>query len=354
MGEILGAAGAVGPALQDGHPRQLHQGVVQGGGHLAGAAAVAQGAAALGQHAGLLVAVAGVVGAHLAVEVEGFPGLHHPAQPLAAHVNVHQTVQVGLGLPHIVEGGVGGDGTVGPQGIVRGGDGDQARELVHPDVAVGAPVGHHGPAVQDPPDGEHGAGLEHHPAVVLVAHRLANRRLHGGGADIGGLLHPVGRGVDRVHRSDLVQLLALDVAQLVLVAHHAPGGAHIQDVGPPFPADPGDHLGLGLRGGSVHHALGVDGGVVTDDPAGVDHGGVLGHLAELHLMPGVAHQEGGLVLILVEVVQIVDLRQLSLGELALLHGHVNLLLPLREGGAGQQHQGSHQKCQEPFDHGGHL
>ena len=342
MGQVLGAAGAVGTPLEDFDTGQLEQCVVQRGGHLAGAAAVAGDRLAVHQHISGLIAQGLLVGAHIGVEVQLLAGLHDAGEAVAGHGDVDDAALVDVRLHHRIIGSVGGDGAVVPQGLVGGGDGDQVGQVVEVDIAVGAPVRHDGPAVLDLPDAEHGTGVEHDPAFVIVAHGLAHLAHIGSGGDVEALLHAVGRGVDGIHRRHVIDALALDVADIAVLADNGPVGAHVQHVG-------GDGAAVALHALGLGIPLGVGAGI-GHDVAGIQRGGGGVEVLAVHFLVRFAHHDDGLVLI-IGLIHALEFVQLLLAQLG--PGHILAGFLSQRHGQRRQHQAdSRRGRQHTFHHQG--
>ena len=114
------------------------------------------------------------------------------------------------------------------QGIIRWGHRRQVRQLIKIDIAIAAHIVDDRPAVIHAPDGNRRAGIQHHPAVVLIAHGLADVAGRGGLGDVHMLLYAIRRRRGFIHRCHTEKALALDVRNLPLIAHDDPRRVNIQ------------------------------------------------------------------------------------------------------------------------------
>ena len=129
---------------------------------------------------------------------------------------------------HLIIRGVRRNRGILAQGIIRRGHRRQVRQLIKIDIAIAAHIVDDRPAVVHAPDGNRRAGIQHHPAFVLIAHGLADVAIRGGLGDIGVLLRAVWRRRGRIHRRHTENAVALDIRKLPLIAHDDPRRVNIQ------------------------------------------------------------------------------------------------------------------------------
>ena len=215
-------------AIEDVDSRQLEQRVVERRGHLTGAAAVAGRSRAVRERACGQIALSLVVWSHDLVAVKDVARLVNTRNQLASAGNIEDAVMVFFRVHHRIIRGVRRNRGILAQGIIRRGHRRQVRQLLKIDIAIAAHIVDDRPAVIHAPDGNRRAGIQHHPAFVLIAHGLADVACRGSLGDIGVLLRAVGRRRGRIHRRDAEDAVALDIRKVPLIAHDDPRRVNIQ------------------------------------------------------------------------------------------------------------------------------
>ena len=215
-------------AIEDVNPWQLKQRIIQRRRHLTSAAAVAAGSRAVGQRARNQVALRLVIRPHDFVAVENVPRLVDSGNQLASAGDVVDAVMVFFRVHHLIIRGVRRNRGILAQGIIRRGHRRQVRQLLKIDIAIAAHIVDDRPAVIHAPDGNRRAGIQHHPAFVLIAHGLADVTGRGGLGDISVLLHTIRRRCGFIHRRHAEKAAALDIRKVPLIAHDDPRRVNIQ------------------------------------------------------------------------------------------------------------------------------
>ena len=244
---------------------------------------------------------------------------------------------------HGIVAGIGRDGALLADGLIRRADRNQILQVVGIDIAVGAHIVDDGPSVLELPDGNPRPGVQLHPVglVILLLQRLLGHRLPdiafpGHRGDVLVLLDIEGRRIHRIVGHEVLgQILPLDISQLALVPDDDPHQADIDHVHRGVLEIPDNGLGLRI--------------LLRVDAVGSDHVADLGFVQcrrvhvkirqGLLMIDGVGIRHGN-------VLRILSLRVLL--ALDLLAGE-GILILLRPRGRGNHGQPDH-KGQQPRKH----